>query len=157
MKYILGIDPGINGGFALLNPALELEDFGALPNKTKDLFAIIKSCYSLADEQIEVNIERPFLAQASNDTIYINYGRILAVLDLLEIPYTEIRSQQWLKQLNLKKLTKKDKPSTRYIPELYPNLDFSKPRKVKSKRPLVIHDGITDSVCIALFQSQKNQ
>jgi len=162
--YTLGIDPGVQSGFTFVNSKLEIERIGMIPYKkvsiiknkkskkkslirTKELFNIFKSLYFIADTNLIANIEKPFLAQSGNDTMYINYGRIIAVLELLNIPYQEISSQQWLKYHNLKKLDKKDKPSTRYIPTLYPEQNFKRTERCKT-----IHDGFTDSVCIALYQ-----
>jgi hypothetical protein len=145
--YYLGIDPGLKGGYALISPALELIEVGELKNKTQYLFTVFNYCYNLADINLTVNIEKPFLAQQGNGTMYINYGKILAILELIDIPYNEITSQEWLKYHGLKKLDKKDKPSTRFIPELYPKQDFRRTERCKT-----IHDGFTDAVCIALYK-----
>jgi len=154
MPYILGIDVGIQGGYALMLDQ-ELLNINVLPildskinvTKLKRMLGIFQE---IADTDLIVYIERPFLAQSSNDTIYINYGRILAILELLKIEYKEVRPQQWQKALQLKKEGKGDKPSTRYVPAKYPAKNFDRSEWFKTNKPKT-HDGVTDAVCIAEF------
>jgi hypothetical protein len=145
--FVLGIDPGLKGGYALISPALELLSFGEITNNTNELYHTFYQFVDEADTDLIVNIEKPFLAQRGNGTMYINYGKILACLELLNIQYNEITSQKWLKYHGLKKLNKKDKPSTRFIPELYPKQNFKRTERCKT-----IFDGFTDAVCIALYK-----
>jgi hypothetical protein len=154
MPYILGIDVGLQGGYALMLED-KLLNINILPIhekkiSVKALKRLLGNFKDIADTDLIVYVERPFLAQASNDTIYINYGRIVACLELLEIEYKEVRPQQWQKALELKKTGRGDKPSTRYIPVKYPSHNFDRSEWFKTNKPK-IHDGVTDAVCIAEF------
>ena len=150
MIYTLGVDPGQRGGYALVTEEGSLIKFGVLDTTSQGFRSILLECLEIADNQLEAILERPFLAQSGNHTMYINYGRLLANLELKNIKYTEIRSQQWLKFHNLKKSKKNKKPSTLYIPRVFPEFIFKGTKRSKN-----IHDGITDACCIALFNIKK--
>jgi hypothetical protein len=154
MPYILGIDPGNVGAYAILldNNLIKFNPLPVIDSKIsvgalKEILGHIKD---YTDTNLIVYIERPFLARSSNDTMYINYGRILACLELLKIEYKEVRPQQWQKALGLKKTGKGDKPSIRYIAQKYPAKNFDRSEWFKTNKPK-IHDGVTDAVCIAEF------
>jgi hypothetical protein len=148
MNYYLGIDPGLNGGYALTDENKNLVRFGPLPQSTDELYKLFINLLDYADLQIQACTEKPYMVarQGGVSTMFVNYGRIITILELLKIKYKEIRSQEWLKKLNLKKENKKDKPSIRYCLNFYSIYDFRKTKKSKK-----IQDGITDAVCISLF------
>ena len=75
-----------------------------------------------------------------------NYGRITAVLDLLRIPTKEVTSPVWKKALFPGKKTYKDKKISieKCLEEGY-TLPTLRPRGK------ILHDGIADAICIALY------
>lgn len=150
-KYILAFDPGITGGYALLEKSkTKLHSVGNLEVNSSVLDVnwlkgFILGCLDVSENSLQIYIEKPFLAQGSNDTMYTNYGRLLGTLESLNLPFVEVRPQQWLKGLGLTKKEVK-KPSTLLVPKLFPEFSFK--RTAKSKN---ISDGQTDAVAIGLY------
>lgn len=122
--YFLGIDPGKNGGFAVLD-----ETEPIILNKfDKDDFIRITDWLSNAQYKTKCCIEKvhamPKQGSVSMFSFGENYGWLKGVLDAQEISYQEIPPQTWKKLFGLNsdkvksiEVAKQLFPKTRLIPE----------------------------------------
>lgn len=94
-KYIAGIDPGINGGLALKSTKGDKLLLEKLPQKPKDLFERLDSF------AIFVFIEANRMARSSDKpikglpTFCENYGKLLAAIEIADLPYLIIEPSTW--------------------------------------------------------------
>ena len=98
----IGIDPGVNGGIAIINHTPQISGIEALscPATVKDMadiidwhkweciktFAVIEKVHSMPKQGVR-----------SVFTFGKNYGQWLGILATHEIPYMEISPQKWMK------------------------------------------------------------
>lgn len=160
MTYIIGIDPGLKGGLAFLEGG-KFYSCHPMPTNNKGvdterLNAIIIN-YVL-DTWGDVFVKHPTAYiekqhtrgnQGGNFTIGTNYGRILAVLELLSIPYVEVNPQEWQAAM----LTGWS-ADTKEAAILYcQNLGWAVPtRSNRADSPL--NDGISDALVIAAYGAE---
>ena len=154
---IIGIDPGKTGGVALMNerrnchtfplPMVDNKvDVGALQEIILEYFS---GRSTATDSTIwKAYLERQQLRSGNRGNMVIgeNYGRITAVLDLLRIPTKEVSPHLWKKTLFPGQKTKGNKEISikKCLEEGY-QLPTLRPRGK------ILHDGIADAICIALY------
>lgn len=153
---ILGIDPGLEGGLALVNqggsavyepmPTLAAKkgDILDLPSLTRWLKAH-KSSIEIA--YLEMVASRPGQSAPSVFKFGRGYGAIEGILTALEIPYQLVPPKQWCKLMHagIEAADPKQK-SLIAVSRLFPGIDLrATPR---SKKP---HDGMVDALLIASF------
>lgn len=110
-KLSIGIDPGINGGIALINS-----------NDTINVYPCPPTISDMADVLLEVNfldyktravIEKvhsfPGQGVASTFKFGMNYGQWLGILAALEIPYIQVTPHKWMKHYGSMPKEKKDR------------------------------------------------
>lgn len=161
--YFGGIDPGLNGGFAVISGnqirckfAMPLISTTTKKGKIKKeldqagilsfLLHIPPYTHLVIEEQIPVRNQK---IQASY-TLAKNYGILLMALTAAHIRTTEVPSDIWQKYFGIVSV-KKGKGSTKeqafhIAQKLYPNVDFR-----KSDRSHKFHDGMTDATLLAHY------
>ena len=150
MIYI-GIDPGKQGGIGIrrspdYHVLYTVYDMPVLVNGEIDgneIYRIVKSnrfgrvfCF------VEKAQAMPQQGVVSTFKYGMGYGKILAVLEILKIPYQEISPQKWKKHFNLIKKDKKE--SVAVATKLFPKVEF------KTKRGRLL-DGRAEALLIAEF------
>lgn len=136
---IAGIDPGVEGGIAFIEP--ETQFACPLPYNAKVL-----DCINLREllvgGNIRVFIEKPMLMgrQAGGLVIGTNYGRILATLELLRIPYREVAPNTWKSKLLGK--TEGKGAAIALAKQLFPSVELVQPG---CRKP---HDGVAEALLI---------
>lgn len=144
--YYLGIDPGANGGFAVLKDN-EVEYYSMFDKQT-----FINTLYSLSRRQektrccIEKVHAMPKQGSVSMFNFGMNYGWLKGVLDAFEIPYQEIPPQTWKKEFGLN--SKKEK-SIDVCKQLFPKANLV-PHNHRTA-----HDGIAESLLMAEYARRK--
>ena len=144
--YYLGIDPGRNGGYAVLNNG-EIETYGKF-----DKQELINVCYSLSRKQektracLEKVHAMPKQGSVSMFSFGENYGWLKGVLDAFEIPYQEIPPQTWKKEFNL---NSKKELSIEVCQQLFPDANLVPHGGKKA------HDGIAESLLMAEYARRK--
>jgi Holliday junction resolvasome RuvABC endonuclease subunit len=107
MNY-LGIDPGANGGFALVNHERKLVEYLDLskggPLEWHEWLAANKNDTHALIEQVH---SMPSMSSQSMFTFGWNAGVLHLSLQVLEIPYLEIKPQAWQKGLGVPARNKK--------------------------------------------------
>lgn len=153
---IAGIDPGLKGGIVALEiltsgvagwarlPVAEHEGkrridgraFAGLIRRLQDK--------GLRGVVIETAFAKPNENRNSTATIFINYGRLLGVLEALGVDYVFVRSQSWKRMFNVGKTTEDSIIAAR---QFWPKYTQSMWR---GKRGGEI-DGVCDAALIALY------
>lgn len=116
MRIVVGIDPGLAGGVAVLNELDTLET-AHLPTIDSDLGRLIDGAYLARwiseRDATEAVIE---LAQSMPDDAKnraFNYGRtfgqLIAIMQGLLLPITFVRPQQWMKHYGVRREATFDK------------------------------------------------
>jgi hypothetical protein len=140
----IGIDPGSKGAVAMIKDGgttftdcLPYDGRKSLDvHRLKDLLTVDGDC--------RIFVEKPMLLarQGGSLTTGTNYGRILATIELMRLPYREVSPQTWVSKLLGK--TGGDKGfALAKVKQLFPNAELILPR---CKVP---HDGIVDALLIA--------
>ena len=128
---ILGIDPGLDGGIAIINGS-EIELLETIPTEKKTGFikrqvdaqklSNILRVYPISVCYLERVASRPGQGVGSVFSFGDTYGAIRGVLGALNIPTYTVAPQTWKKQLKIS--SKED--SLKAIKELYPLLKMRK-------------------------------
>lgn len=152
--YYLGIDPGLSGAFALLeNTEVRIvkafQDVGGVT----DLMSFLDCVNFLMHEQqatkccIEKVGSMPKQGVTSMFTFGQNYGWLLGVLDLGEIPYQTIAPKTWKKEYGL---NSEKENSIVVCKRLFPAVDLK--RTPKCRTP---HDGMAEALLMAEYARRK--
>ncbi len=164
--YVLGVDPGLNGGLTLLPipseeshmwsyayrvmPTTE-NDKGKREICVKEIISWFE--YHLSDSFrhqislacIEQVSSRPKQGVVSVFTFGKGYGKILGLLEAHGIRVVEVNPRKWKNEILPG--TDKDKDAAiSYVYKHWPSMTL-----MASERSRVPHDGIADSVCIAEY------
>jgi hypothetical protein len=140
---IIGIDPGKSGAVAMIEPGgttftdcLPYDGTSLDVHRLQDILTVEGDC--------RIFIEKPMVLarQGGSMTMGTNYGRILATIELMKMPYREVSPQTWISKILGK--TGGDKGfALAKVKQLFPNAELVLPR---CKKP---HDGIVDALLIA--------
>lgn len=112
MKIFIGIDPGKSGGIAIIKEdgSYLLIDMPINPNDEISSLMIYQLFCNEIDfnkDQIYCCLEKAQSMPGQGVTSVFNYGqgygKIKAVLEILKIPYEEIRPLKWKKEFSLDK------------------------------------------------------
>lgn len=152
--YYLGIDPGESGAFALLeNTDVRIvKTFQDVGNVT-DLMPFLDCVNFLMHEQqatkccIEKVSSMPKQGVTSMFTFGQNYGWLLGVLDLGEIPYQTVTPKTWKKEFGLNSDKAK---SIEVCRRLFPEVSLL--RTPKCRTP---HDGMAEALLMAEYARRK--
>lgn len=151
MRFILGLDPGKSGAWALYNLTTNSVRVGAFNPKNEylELHSLIDTikkeleCYSRNDflVVIEKVHSMPKQGVKSMFSFGTSYGILIGFCQALVLPHVFVPPQIWKREILMGTLKDKE-ASVAYSKRMYPEL-------VKlfeaSRRP---HDGIADAVCI---------
>lgn len=141
-----GIDPGLTGGISAINSNRELAFAVEMPLKQKhlDTCAIASmirktpKCFCVLEQALPM----PAQSSTSTATTFLNYGKLIAVLEINKIPYQIIHPSKWKKQFQLTKKSKYDAADT--ANSLFPELSFI------TKRGRLM-DGMAESLLLAEY------
>ena len=104
-RVFIGIDPGINGGIAIIyNDSYTVQEMADVLITLKDqapnlpMYTIIEKCHSM-----------PGNSGRSMFTFGCNYGQWLGILAVLRIPYTEVIPNKWMAHYGSRPKDKKDR------------------------------------------------
>ena len=147
MGGVVGIDPGLKGGIALLGDdggasALPMPLIGSKPDI--DTLRSILLEHSPKVVVLEKVHSMPKQGVASTFKLGLGYGMIQGALQALGVPFVLVTPQTWKKYVL--EGTKKDKDAAvEYVVQRYPWVDLKPGQKRKA------HDGMADALCIATY------
>ena len=147
---VLGIDPGLNGGMALLSwEGVRYQKMPLIGNRidAKRLAGIFKS-HPLSMVYVEAISPRPGQSAQSTSTSGINFGMLLATLELCSVPYTVVPASVWTKTVHAG-IDKRHKPKEKSriaLNRLFPNEYAYLTQETKAP-----HEGLMDALLIAYY------
>ena len=146
---IMGIDPGLSGGCFLIG------DTGTFCRPFFGLNSVLLihpiQIFITEFQPEHVYIEKPFLngleGGQSAMTIGSNYGRLTALLDLNNIPYTEVPPKVWQRAMGV---LGGSRDATKKLALNLALTHFTESTFIlgKARKP---HSGLVDAACIALY------
>lgn len=112
MVAILGIDPGVGGGIALIQgTVVEATKMPETPHDLADWIESRMPAEGYASAFVENVASSPQMGVKSAFTFGQGYGIIQGVLAAQGVPYVLVRPQQWMKALAIPKKRKDEKPA----------------------------------------------
>jgi hypothetical protein len=156
----VGIDGGLKGGISGIDREgniifkMEMPVFSSYYNTSEllILFEDLKEKYNLKVMLEEVMIipmasKKGFTNMKAIANMKEMFGLMKGILLALKISFEVVRAVTWQKVIFLGVCAKDTKEaSMKWCTQKYPNEDFR-----KNERCRVLHDGITDSVCMANY------
>jgi len=145
---IMGLDPGINGAFVLLDSATRqiiTKDILPRLNNDLDVREIVKTFKTLSVTLCFT--EQLFLAHSFPGALQFgtNYGRLLACLEVLNIAYYPVSPLTWQKHSGFIRGENTKKQSVLKAKEAFPNELWC------TNKGKVAYDGLTDAALISLY------
>lgn len=153
-QRILGIDPGLSGGWAIVNGSGKLESCGTFPTHTVNKKERLQG-YQLAEQFMGKSIDHAYVEavssrprQAGQFQFGVNTGIVHGVLYAHGIPFTLVAPAAWKGSYGIKRAedeTKRDKKNEarELAAKLYPD-HAHKFSRVKD-------DGVAEAALIALY------
>lgn len=145
MKCWMGIDPGTNGGFAVVWEDNTWEVF------PMDRAGLISFCREKKDDCCVCCLEQvhsmPKQGVASTFTFGKNAGFLEGVLEVVGIPYQLISPQKWKKEFSLHN---EKQASIDVCKQLFPGVVLTKTERGKKD-----HDGMAEALLMALYAKRK--
>jgi len=163
-KIIIGIDPGLDGGFAVIGNLTHIvPTIRAMPiitttkgkrtMRTLDLSVIVGRMLAWVApcEEVMVFIEKvhamPKQGVSSSFKFGQGYGQLQGICAALGIGYQLVTPQAWMKSILAGYSSQgKTKASVEYVKAKYPILSLLATER--SRKP---HDGMADALCIAEY------
>jgi hypothetical protein len=162
MSYFIGIDGGLNGGISIINENQDVIFKDVMPvikgSKTEfDIYGIVKMITNnISNEKVFCMLEkaapRPISGKRACFMTGGGYYLLQGILTTLGISYEVVNPTEWQKEI-FKGLNYDDtkQASVMFCQRKWPTLKFT-----ATERSSKAHDGITDSLCIALYCLRKN-
>lgn len=150
----IGIDPGINGGLTALEDGETI--LASIPMPTQKLGTKTHLDPRLINDFIfyytprVVIIESVHAMPGQGVTSMFNFGygagMLEGIISAHVLSYLIIPPQQWMKEIFVGMPKDSNKSSITYCQRMFPQFDWRATKKCKK-----IHDGMTDSCCMALY------
>lgn len=155
MPYVIGVDPGKDGGVAALDPAGKIYHLEPMPEDMRQFADFIDQPHWKKNVHVYVEKAQAFQGQGVSSMFKYgdHFGQIQGILIALSIPHTLVPPQTWQKVCFLGTSPKLGPKSRAFeaARRLFPEQSF----KV-SHRNKCAHDGMVDAILIALFGFRQN-
>ncbi|RYG31463.1 hypothetical protein EON81_22840 [bacterium] len=141
---ILGVDPGREGGVALVGP----ENYEALPLRYEGDRVCMNTLAALVSEWqpdqvwIEVPQSRPSGSEGNGRSSGLSYGLMLGYFWARGIPVHEVHPQRWKRTMGV---TAEKTTSIAEAARRFPNVALVLPRRRRA------HDGMAEALLIAAY------
>jgi len=163
-KWYLGIDPGLQGSFAVVSgdrikyklvmPTLSFTTKSGKTKREIDRAGVLSFLHMLPPHtHVVIEKQKAYRSQniTSSCTICCNYGILLMALTVAHMYITEVPSDDWQAHFGIVSVKKAGGRTTKeqaygFAHDLYPDVNFR-----KSARSHLAHDGIVDAVLIANY------
>jgi len=151
---IIGIDPGLSGGIALYDTKYNTWIVYVMPVEKKTGIHVAeihaRFCSYIHDWSdtlavIEKVHAMPGQGVTSMFTFGMGYGKVIGLLETLEIPYLNPTPQQWKKRI-LEGTTKDKDATIAYVKQRYPAISL-----LPTQRCTKPHDGMADAICLCEY------
>lgn len=157
--FILGIDPGLNGGMV----ALKLDGSEILPpmvmpriEKELDTTQIVRWLGEISPIVRHTWLESVHARPGQGVSSMFKFGKVLGTLEgilvALEMPFTKVTPQTWMRPLHAG-ISREMQPKNRSriaAGNLFPNIDLR--LSARARNP---HDGLVDALLLAEYGRRK--
>lgn len=149
---ILGIDPGLDGGLALLSPdGLLLEVMPTIGSTKREVdsgkVGELLRAWNVEHAVLEKVGARPGQGVVSMFTFGMGLGCIKGVLGALDIPHTEVQPKEWQKTVCKGMFSSDPKAMAQQrVRQLWPQQSF-----LATPRSKVPHQGLVDAALLAEY------
>lgn len=156
MKFYIGIDNGLKGGITVINNREGLVSSIPMPVKEGiyDLDSIINFIKNYPKKDTTIVLETAWVRPISGKrACFMNgfcYGNMLGVIETLKFKHIKVNPGKWMKDLGLS--SKEKKGSIDFCLKRYPAISWK-----ATDRCTTIHDGMTDSCCIAVWGKRSEE
>lgn len=158
MKGILGIDPGLTGGLAILSGDGALVEPMPVVEKEIDVAALVRWLRAHS-EQIEIAfLEKVHAFPGASGSSMLSFGRIVGIIEgsltALAIPFQTVRPAIWSKVIHsgISGVEAPKDKSRIAVSRLFPQVDLL--ASERSKKP---HEGMMDALLIAEYGRRVSQ
>ncbi len=114
MNYYLGIDPGQNGGLALISANGHGVECNKMPSTEKDIYSLLADCVTNTFCIIEKVHSMPGQGVASTFKFGKGYGGLRMALVACKIPFDEVTPRTWQKGLGIPPRKKETETKTQW-------------------------------------------
>ena len=163
-SLIIGIDPGLKGGIAMIQGAelkglypmplikknnkqvLDLEDLKSLLQNMKDEYipiVYLEECWAHGPQNFRYARKK---SPQSMFTFGKGFGELIGLLVGLNIPYKIVPPNKWKIKLKITGREKTKEDSIIKIKEFFPDVNLK-----SSSRSKIDHDGMAESLLIAIY------
>lgn len=154
--FFAGIDPGLRGAISVIDRMGQIIQKHIMPVKESkyDIPKLIKIFKGLPKNTyivIEEAYVRPISGKRACFMNGFGYGILQGTLQALDLEYTIVRPQDWMKVILGDYRGTSDKPSILWCQHRYPEEDLR-----GTPRSKIPHDGVCDSICISWLSLRKN-
>ena len=158
-KIIIGIDPGVGGGIAIINEEHQVITKIVMPvigksKKAYDINEIAKFLEQYKNNSIAIiEKQQPQFRDGKKQSFKTGYGYgvLQATLTTLQIPFTIVAPKTWQKKV-FEGIPNED---TKTSSIMFCKRKWPKENWLATERSKKCHDGLTDAACIAYHQTQK--
>ena len=160
MMWYIGIDLGLSGGIVMLDENQKVINKFVMPiikikgKSQYDVGRIIEilNVPEPADTFccIEKAHVRPISGKRASFMTGFGFGLIQGILESIGISYEIVKPQTWMKELEID--SKDGKGSILFCQRKWPDVDWK-----ATERCIKVHDGLTDSCCLAFYSWRKNR
>lgn len=162
MRYI-GIDPGLDGGVALLAPdenpllcVMPTQPTGKGNGREVDVtYSLVWSALKLGPTRVLLERQQPFPKQGgkSNFTTGYNYGKLVALLEAEAVSFEVVRPQEWQRAFGIGgKGVDTKKQAALVAARLFPCVELRATERCRKP-----HSGKIDALLIAEHGRRKMQ
>ncbi len=157
-KVVIGIDPGLKGGVAFTFNGIT--HARPIPTKIRskgkediDIVDLSRTLDGMIDStpeipEILIILEEPIAMPRQNSVSTLtagrNYGKLVALCELRNWPYQEIKPTVW-KKVILEGTKKEKEDAIAYVQKRFPSISLQVGKKKK------LHDGMADAICICEY------
>lgn len=153
MTHYMGIDPGKDGGLALIDDSGEIHSYTIMFSTLHETYTYLKDWQGHVKHiMLEHAQAMPKNGAVSMFNYGLGFGQLLGLITALEIPHTLVRPTAWNKVM-CQGIDKKLEPKTRTLiaaQRLFPSERFLK--SGRAKKP---HSGIYEACLIAEYCRRK--
>ena len=160
---IIGIDPGLDGGVALLAPdesplvtPMPTQPTGKGSGREVNVGYLVTDFGVLrGDVRVIIERQQPFPKQGgvSNFTTGYNYGKLVALLEAEAVPFEVVRAQEWQKAFSIGgKGVNTKKQAALKTARLFPCVELRATERCRTP-----HSGKVDALLIAEYGRRKWQ
>lgn len=159
MRYI-GIDPGLDGGVAILAPdenpqvfVMPVQPTGKGNGREVNVGPFICNEWFHGGCRVLLERQQPFPKQGgkSNYTTGYNYGKLISLLEAEAVAFEVVRPQEWQREFGIGgKGVDTKKQAALVAGRLFPCVELRAPERCRTP-----HSGIVDALLIAEYWRRK--